>query len=92
MTNDELSRIVSELEKILDHSKLQRISDFLTNIGLTQAETEAWKENEPDFAKRIATPLDARRPPPDKLPVYPTGGSPTSGYFRQLVHHTRELG
>jgi hypothetical protein len=35
----------------------------------TPAEEKGWFELEPDFTKRIATPLNAKRPP-DKLPVY----------------------
>ena len=70
-----------ELRKLMEHTDMELnsfygkwMAHFLEAKStenpaiFTGTEETAWKENEPNFTKRIVTPLNSKRPP-DKLPV-----------------------
>jgi hypothetical protein len=90
MTED---RILAKLIRIRDEfEQILRAEGTIPQVTLptdwelaafTEAEAKDWLLNEPDFTKRIVTPLNSKRPP-DKLPVYLEGGGNAVSQVCQL--------
>jgi len=63
MRDKDLSRILLELEEIVgkEPSPKAHTRRNLVELGFTKNEARAWREQEPDFTRRIFTGLDDRR-------------------------------
>ena len=59
VTDDELSNYVGRAIGIIDEINGSNESNDLTSFGFTHNEITAWVNKEPDFTKRIVTPLDS---------------------------------
>jgi hypothetical protein len=52
---------IPEMFRSLGFEVLRRVQRQIGAYGLTDCEARAWRENEPDFTKRIVTPINSKR-------------------------------
>jgi hypothetical protein len=65
-----LRLLFERLEQDLQEQNQCPCEGTLAKVGLSGKEVEAWLENEPDFTKRIVTPIKSSKPNEDETLPY----------------------